>query len=308
MALATMGAMEEQGTDTQKVAAEPNPSGGEGGDPTRSAWPLAVSTLGMPRAPLPEFLALAQKHGCTAVDLRAAEGECVHVGLDAQQRQAIRRACAAAGLAVLAVSSYVKICAPGDDAAVVQNLADHLRLAADLGAPGVRVFPGGAGDGQDDDRARRRLAAAAPIAQRCAVRVWVETHDSHPRGADVRRLLTGPWPDGVVGAIWDAAHPWIAGEEPATTWRALADVLEFVQLKDVTARKVGAEPRLMGDGVLPWETITEQLRAGGYARPLCLEWEKLWFPELPDLDAALGAAATWLSTVNATATPQGGRR
>lgn len=274
-------------------------TGGDTAQQSGSAWRLAVASLGMPAAPLSDFLALARRHGCAAVDLRAAEGEPVHVGLDHEERQAVHRCCAEQELEVLALSSYVKICAPGDDAAIVQDLADHLRLAADLGAAGVRVFPGGAGDEQDDERAHRRLAAATPVAEQLGVRVLVETHDSHPRGSDVARLVQGPWSGGAVGAIWDAAHPWAAGEAPADTWHALSDVLAFVQVKDVAARRVGAEPRLIGRGVLPWDTITAELHAGDYAGPMCLEWEMPWFPDLPDLDTALGAAAAWLRSVNA---------
>lgn len=269
----------------------------EGARHDGASWPLAVSSLGMPGAPLPDFLATALAHGCTAVELRVADGEATHLGLTPAERQAVRRACAERGLGVISLASYVKICAPGDDAEVVQDLCAHLELAADLGAPGVRVFPGGAGDGQDDARARGRIAAAAGVAQECGVRVLVETHDSHPRGADVARVLDGPWPDGVVGAIWDAAHPWVAGEEPAGSWRVLAPWLASVQIKDLAERRVGATPALVGHGVLPWGEITDVLRAGGYAGPMNLEWEKPWHDGLPELNVALGAAASWLSSV-----------
>ena len=45
-----------------------------------------------------------------------------------------------------------------------------------------------------------------------------------------------------VGAIWDVAHPWLAGEEPAETWQALAPYLSHVQVKDVAERRPGATP------------------------------------------------------------------
>jgi sugar phosphate isomerase/epimerase len=250
-------------------------------------FPLAVSSLGMPGAGLDAFLAVAQRHGCSAVELRVAAGEPVHLGLDASGRAAVRQACAAAGLSILSLGSYVRICAPGEDAPVLDLLDAHLRLAADVGAAGVRVFPGGDGTA-DDERGRARLARAATVADALGVTVLVETHDSHPTGADVARLLTAPG-SAPVGVIWDAVHPWVAGEEPEQTAAALGGRLAYVQIKDVATRRRGAGPVVPGEGVVPLDALAAVLRDIGYAQPISLEWEKPWHPQIPDLDTALGA-------------------
>ncbi|GAA1120076.1 hypothetical protein [Nocardiopsis metallicus] len=46
-------------------------------------------------------------------------------------------------MSVLAVASYSRVAAEGDNAEVVADLAEHLRLAELPGAPYLRVFPGG---------------------------------------------------------------------------------------------------------------------------------------------------------------------
>jgi beta-glucosidase len=180
----------------------------------------------------------------------------------------------------------------------VESLHRHLELAHQVGAGGVRVFPGGVGGeqvGDDDVRAVRRLAAVADEAAARGVRLLLETHDSHPRGVDVARVLgAGDLAGAQVGAIWDAAHPWIAGEEPAQTVAALEPWLAHTQVKDVVARQRGATPSLTGQGVLPLDEVLRALDARGIHGPLVLEWEKAWFAGIPDLDAALAATRTWL--------------
>lgn len=272
-----------------RVSAQPQP------------WPsssLGVSSLGMPGASLGEFVAVAAGHGCVGVELRVGADEPVHLDLSEREAGAVGDACRAAGLEVLALASYVQVCAPGEDGPVVESLLRHLELAQQVGAGGVRVFPGGVGGeqaGDDDARAVRRLAAVADEAAARGVRLLLETHDSHPRGVDVARVLGSSELHGSsVGAIWDAAHPWIAGEDPAQTVAALEPWLVHTQVKDVVARERGATPALTGQGVLPLAEVLRALDARGIHGPLVLEWEKAWFDGIPDLGAALAATATWL--------------
>lgn len=251
----------------------------------------------MPGARLEHFLETVAGHGACCVELRVGAGEPVTVDMSESEAAAVGDACRAAGLTVLALASYVRVCAPGDDGEAVADLVDHLRLAAALGASAVRVFPGGVDGGRHDDaRASRRLAAAAPLAVDLGVRLLLETHDSHPTGADLVRVLdaAGVGPD-LAGVIWDAAHPWIAGEDPATTAAVVAPWLSHVQIKDASARQRGATPALIGDGVLPLGTILNVLDESALRTPLVLEWEKAWFDEIPDLDEALAATVEWLA-------------
>ena len=244
---------------------------------------FAASTLGVPDAGLDEIVAVLTAGGCTGVELRAGAGQAVHTGLSGSERLEVRRALAGAGLHPLAVSSYVKICAPGNDREIVDDLVAHVELAADLGADGVRIFPGGQ-DEHDDERGATRLAEAAGPAARRGVRLLLETHDSHPRGVDVARLLA----DTDVGVIWDLVHPWHAGEAPADTYAAIRDRLAYVQLKDATADG----PALIGAGDVPLGDVRSVLR--DYDGWWSLEWERAWYPEIPPLSEALVSARSWL--------------
>lgn len=267
---------------------------------------FAASTLGLPDAGLDEIVTVLTAGGCSGVELRAGEGQAVHTGLTRSDRQEVRRRLAEAGLRPLAVSSYVKICAPdGDDQAIVDDLVAHADLAADLGAGGVRIFPGGArpDDGgpavgaesrDNDERGRRRLEAALGPAERRGVRLFVETHDSHPRGADVARLLKPFAGNTVLGVIWDFVHPWRTGEEPQATYDAVAPWLAYVQLKDAVPPRQRPIPALIGAGEVPLTDIRAVLDKHGYDGWWSLEWEKAWHPGIPPLSEALTSARTWL--------------
>lgn len=283
---------------------------------------LAFSTLGCPGDSLEQVLALAHTTGATGVELRAADGEFVHTGMGAQQRRAVRKELADAGVSVLALASYVRVCAPsagdgdnaagdGDNAAgdgvdddVLAHLLAAVDLAADLGAAHVRVFPGAGlaphlpGTTLSDElaaadrRGAARLNAAAARAVERGVILSLETHDSHPRGADIVRILAHVDPGAPVRVIWDLMHPWRHDEAPEVTAGLLTDSLAYAQYKDGT-RITGTNNvtlSLPGQGELPLLQMQELVReiSGGDRDPwVSLEWERAWHPELPPLREAL---------------------
>ncbi|MFJ5231886.1 sugar phosphate isomerase/epimerase family protein [Kitasatospora sp. NPDC088391] len=253
--------------------------------------PLALSTLGLPGLPLPAVLALAAEGGWQGLELRAAPSEPVHVGLSSAERRGVARAFAGAGVVPLAVASYVGVAEEGPDKGVVEGLLAHLHLAADLGAPYVRVFPrGGAGPvAAAGARAARRLLGVAEAAGALGVRVLVETHDSHRSGAALAALLDGV-PDAPVGALWDVLHTWLAGEPPAESHRWLAPRLGYVQVKDV-ASAADLTPLALGDGVLPLADCLAPLGDGAW---VSWEYEAPWHPSAAPLAPLLPSGARFL--------------
>lgn len=249
---------------------------------------LAFSTLGVPGMPVDQVARLAAVHGFHGVELRAHPGEePVHTGLDRAARAEAAALFRAAGVAVLSIGSYVKVAAPGDDDAVVADLRAHLALAADLGASGVRVFPGG-GDppaGEADTLAARRLAAAAPYAADLGVRILLETHDSHRGAQDAARIL-GLVGHRSVGVVWDVMHTWLAGEQPGISFPVLAPYLGYVQVKDIASAE-DTTPLPPGAGVLPLTECVEVLSREGWDGWLCWEYEKRWYPGVPELPGLL---------------------
>ncbi|TJZ55909.1 sugar phosphate isomerase/epimerase [Streptomyces piniterrae] len=262
---------------------------------------FAFSTLGVPGMPVADVLRLATGAGYQGVELRAHPEEPVHPLIGLRERTAVRGQFADAGVEILAVAGYARVAA-GLDAAgeeeLRQELTELVFLAADLGAPFVRVFPGGedrpAAEAEAD--AARRLAAVAPLAADRGVRVLLETHDSHRTGAAAARIL-GLVGHHSIGALWDVLHSWLGGEEPAATHAALAPYLGYVQVKDVASAEDGT-PLPLGAGALPLADVLATLDPGpggqgGAVGPepgwLCWEYEKRWYPQAAELPALLSA-------------------
>lgn len=246
---------------------------------------LAFSTLGCPGQSLAETVELAKRTGWSGLELRSAADEPVNTALTADQRAAARAELS--GLTVLCVASYVRIGSDKtSDTDCVTELLAEATLAADLGAAAVRVFPRG-----DDARAVRRLQLAAAELP-AGVQVWLETHDTHPRGADVARVVEAV-DSPHVRALWDVAHPWFAGEPVPETALLLAPWLAHVQVKDQHGPR--QTPVFLGDGVVPLRAVLDELAALGYDGWLGLEWERKWHPRAAPLEDALNAARRWLT-------------
>ncbi|WP_206795724.1 sugar phosphate isomerase/epimerase [Amycolatopsis sp. MtRt-6] len=251
-------------------------------------WRFAVSTLGMPGIPVREAARTALAHGCTGLELRVHPDEEVHLGLSGSAADGVRSLLDGAGLAIACLAGYAKVAAAGDDRPVVDELKALIGLAHRVGAPAVRVFPGG-DPGRAGD-ARQRIGAVLDDLRAAGVRLLVETHDSHPTGAAALDLVAGFEEPDLVAVLWDAVHPWRAGEEPAATREVLGPYLGYFQVKDAVSRQ-DPTPRPPGEGAVPLGRCGELLRS--WSGWVSLEWEKAWYPGIPEVDVPLRAAAAW---------------
>lgn len=249
---------------------------------------LAFSTLGVPGLPLADVLGLAAAHGYHGVELRAHPEEPVHPGLGPDERAAVAAEFKAAGVEPLGLAGYARVAAPGDDEAVIAEVRGLLDLARDLGAPYVRVFPGGTEQSAEeaDAVAARRLGTAAEYATELGVRILLETHDSHRTGADAMRVL-GLVGHRQVGALWDVMHTWLGGEQPSDTYAALSPHLGYVQVKDIASAE-DTTPLPLGAGVLPLTEVVDVLSRHGWDGWLCWEYEKRWYESAAPLTDLLG--------------------
>ena len=250
---------------------------------------LAFSTLGVPGLPLPDVLRLATTHGYHGVELRTHPEEPVHLGLTLAERADVAAEFKASGVEILGLAGYVRVAAPGDDEPVLADLRALLELARDVGAPFVRVFPGGGTEQtpeEADAAAARRLGTAAEYAADLGVRILLETHDSHRTGAAAIRVL-GPVGHRQVGSLWDVMHTWLGGEQPSESYAALAPHLGYVQVKDIASAE-DTTPLALGAGVLPLAECVEVLSRHGWDGWLCWEYEKRWYEAAAPLEGLLG--------------------
>ena len=277
---------------------------------------LSASTLGTPGEGLDQVLGTLRRTDVGGIELRLSAGELADPAMTRAQRRALRSAVEDAGVTVTGVASYVRMGSDVPDDVVLGALIAALDLAADLGAPFVRVFPGAPTQpcGYDTvptltesreevaDRAARRLDAVAGYAEECGVRPALETHDSHPTGALIADVL-GRVSSPVVGAVWDLMHPWRVGEPLADTWAAIgpwvADGRGWVQVKDA-ALPGRPLPLPLGEGTLPLDSFAALLTDVGYDGVVSLEWERTWYPDAAPLEVASASFRRWAGAVGLT--------
>ncbi|MEV0252904.1 sugar phosphate isomerase/epimerase family protein [Streptomyces sp. NPDC050732] len=257
---------------------------------------FAFSTLGVPGLPVPDVLRLATEHGYHGVELRAHPEEPVHPGLGLVERADVAAEFKAAGVEILGIAGYARVAAPVEDGPVLDEIRSLVDLARDLGAPFVRVFPGGGTEqsaAEADATAARRLGTAARHAADAGVRILLETHDSHRTGADATRVL-GTVGHRQVGALWDVMHTWLGGESVADTFAALSPYLGYVQMKDIASAD-DTTPLALGAGALPLAECVALLSAEQWEGWLCWEYEKRWYEEAAPLPELLGPGRELLS-------------
>lgn len=242
-------------------------------------YEAGFSTLGYPGHPIEQVLTMAKQHGADLLQLRIADDEPVHPGLSSAQRSSVKREFAAAGIGFGALATYVRLSDPG----LLEPLKAHLDLAAELGAPALRLFPGDV----EPAVAADRLGAAVEVAESMPVRLTVETHDAFLRGEQIADLLATV--DGKAGAVWDLLHTWRAGEAVTDSAEALWPYLAEFQIKDVTSA-TDRRPLIPGTGALPISETVALIRDRGYTGPIMFEHEAKWYADADPFEPALAAA------------------
>jgi sugar phosphate isomerase/epimerase len=256
---------------------------------------LGFSTLGCPNWGVDQIIEAARANGYDGVELRCYRGSLdlletlgEFLGGPAEFRRRLSRA----GIEVCCLDTSVHLTETDPSVAEADRMVD---LAMALRAPYLRVFGGEIPAGESREAclagAAQRLAQLGRRAAQRGKRVLVETHDSFSSGAAVAALLDAAGSEGT-GAVWDLHHPYRMGEPPSETAALIARRTYHAHVKD--SRKYGPYT-FLGEGDVPIAEIVASLHAAGYRGYLCLEWEKLWHPELPEPGVALPQGARYLS-------------
>lgn len=174
----------------------------------------AFMSFSCPQLPLDEMLSLAKRLGYDGIEPRMDSGHKhgVEVDADVAARREIKRKAADSGIAICCVATSCR-CADAD-ASNVQEKTDYTRrcidLAADVGAPRLRVFGGQIPEGVGREKAiegvSESLGAVADHADERSVVVCMETHDDWcipEHVAEVMKRVDHP----AIGVNWDIMHP-----------------------------------------------------------------------------------------------------
>ena len=240
---------------------------------------MAFSNLAAPAWTVERALAAVREYGFDGLELRLLDGEPIDpASVDTGTRRAVGAAFARAGVPLVCLDTSIEVARPFE-----RELSAAVELAAEWGAPTVRVF-GGASEALDD--IARRLEPPLVRAEELGVTIALETHDAFSSAALVAELLRRVGSPSFA-ALWDVHHPYRLGESPDDVVRALGTRIRLVHVKDARRSDDGWELVPLGEGDVPVRESLAALEASGYDGWVTLEWEKRWHPELAEPEVAL---------------------
>jgi sugar phosphate isomerase/epimerase len=265
---------------------------------------IAFMTFVAPDWSLEQHLTAAIRYGYDGIEPRCAVGHQHGIELTATkpQRKALRAQCADCGVALPALATWMRynFPDPAQVAEMVEETKKYLQLAADLGAPNLRVFGGPPPDeGVSHEEGARRvaegLAQCVETAAACGVNLCLETHDFFCR-AEHAALVVNAVNHPRLGFNWDLVHTARMGETPEESWAHLAGRVYHCHVHDYTwtpDQPDELQPALMGQGLVPHAEDIRLLKAAGYEGALSGEWIGD-FPAEEILPQAAGELRRWM--------------
>lgn len=233
-------------------------------------------TFSCPELTFDEVLALAKQVGYDGIEPRldAKHAHGVEVAADADTRRAVRQKAADSGVAIACLATSCTYADPRDHQQKIDDTLGRIDLAADVGAPAIRVFGGKLGQGLDRlaaiDLVAESLGACADHARRRNVIICMETHDAwcDPQHvAAVMKQVNHP----NVGVNWDVMHPVrAAGATMDSAFTALEPWIRHLHVHDGVADGHGLAP--IGTGGFDHKRVIELLLTIPFEGYLSGEW------------------------------------
>lgn len=266
---------------------------------------VSFSTLACPDWTMAQIIAMASRESYDGIELRFVQGEdslwklpvFSGKGLAATKRELADRA-----LSISCLDTSCRFHSP-DAAERGRWITEGKRmadLAAELGAPGLRVFGDTIQAGADRASTQRWIAESirelAEITAERGVEVWIENHGdfagSHQTAAILQQAASPK-----AGVVLDPVNSFVASEErPADAAARLGVAIRHVHIKDLRRDGSGWKYVLPGEGDFPLPELKAALQDLQYDRFVSFEWEKKWHPEIADAEVALPHFARWFRT------------
>lgn len=163
---------------------------------------------------------------------------------------------------------------------------DHIMLANKMGAPFIRVFGGVVPKEmtieQGITQVVENLKILGDFAKKYGVKVLLETHDNFAQSKYTAEIIKKT-AHKQVGLCWDVSNSVKAGASVEESIEIFGKYVDYTHVKDSDEETY----TLCGEGKIPLKKAVELLKQNKYKGYLCVEWEKLWIPALPDASVAL---------------------
>lgn len=241
---------------------------------------------------LPTILKKLEELGYAGVELRTTHKHGVEVELSAADREEVRKLFEDSPVELAGLGSAFEYQSP-DPAVVRQNIEgtkEYVRLAHDLGCPGVKVRPNGLPKGEDPEMVLKRIGQAlrevGEDASGFGVEIRVEVHgggtSEWPAFARIMDYADHP----NVGVCWNSNPTDVTADGTiAPNFKLVSGKIREVHLRDLTDEKY------------PWSELFALLAKSGYDGYTLAE-----IPDSTDPDRVLRYfRALWLAYQPSTA-------
>ncbi len=166
--------------------------------PAASSMKLGMVTYNMGKdMTVVRLIRLCTASGLAGVELRTTHAHGVEVSLSAPERAEVRKKFEDAGIAIAGLGSAFEFHSndPDELEKNVQGSIEYAKLAADVGAPGIKVRPNGIPAGEDPEITLERIGKAwgrvAAAAADMGVQVRMEVHGKEETRSlpNIRKML-----------------------------------------------------------------------------------------------------------------------
>jgi sugar phosphate isomerase/epimerase len=207
---------------------------------------------------LPTLLSRLEKLGFAGVELRTGHAHKVEVDLSPSQREEVRKRFEDSPVELAGLGSAFEFQAT-DPAVVRKNIEgtkEYVRLAHDIGAPGVKVRPNGIPKGADRDATFERIGRAlneiGEHASGFGVEIRVEVHGAVtselPNFAKIMKHANHP----NVYTCWNSNPTDVVNGSVGPNFALVGPTIHEVHLRDLTEEKY------------PWRELFALLDAQGF--------------------------------------------
>ncbi|MFW6038845.1 MAG: sugar phosphate isomerase/epimerase family protein [bacterium] len=240
----------------------------------------AFMSFSAPEASLDQLLTMARDYGYDGIEPRAGAGtphaHGIEIETNSAQRAAICERIERSGIQLCCIATSCRYAHPDEVAVSIEQTAQYIDLAGDLGCPRLRVF-GGAfeeSDSREDAIARvaSALRAVAEHAERRGVTLCLETHDAWTDPTHVAEVMRRA-DHSAVRVNWDVMHPQrAAGWSMDAAYHELKPWIHHVHVHDGVDDMEKLELKSIGEGDFDHRRVIVLLAADGYDGFISGEW------------------------------------
>jgi len=207
---------------------------------------------------LPSIIEKCKATGFEGVELRTTHAHGVEITLTPEQRAAVRKQFEESGIVLAGLGTTCEYHNP-DPAQVRRNIEETkewVKLAADLGCPGVKVRPNGLPEGVPVEKTLEQIGLAlrecGEFAQQYGVQIRLEVHGGGTSLVpNVRKILdyaNQPY----VWVCWNSNDSDLSGDGLEANFNLVADRIGSVHMRDLYIENY------------PWRQLLSLLKKSGF--------------------------------------------